>query len=329
MTAHEKKDRYAVVEDALEDLSLALGWVLATIKGARPAESADVPTMTGLLKSSNEAHRQHGVRLASQLREEALPALHELTGNARRDVRDAAVIALGEIANPGSLPFLIGCLYSGRNPKASTFRPAADSAASAIARYPLELRVQACGDIAQPVRPIQLLEILKEAPKDAAYAAVQSVMDRGMLLLEWGETALALLAGIDEERTWPEVVKGMNDGSLNSFRARELAPALSVEHQAEFLTIWIDSLNDAYYFDYAFKGVLASRIDSKAKSELLRQLENKVEHFSGRFDFSKRADLLTKIRKAKPDHTASPKSERSAGCSSIRAEATSRTKCRC
>jgi hypothetical protein len=301
MTAHEKKDRYDAVEDALEDLSLALGWVLATIKGARPAESADIPTMTGMLKSSNEAHRQHGIRIASQLREEALPVLHELTGNARRDVRDAAAIALGEIANPGSLPFLIGCLYSGRNPKGSTFRPAADSAASAIGRYPLELRVRACADIAQPVRPTQLQEILKEAPKDPAYAAVQGVMDRGMLLLEWGETALALLASIDEERTWPDVAKGMNDGSLNSFRARELAPVLSVKHQTEFLTFWINSLKDAWYFDYAFRAVLDSRGDSKAKLELLRQFKNKVERFPGKFNFDKRADLLTNIERAEVD----------------------------
>jgi serine/threonine protein kinase len=67
MTAHDKKDRYEVVEDAVEELSLTFGWVLATIKGARPAESADVPTMTRLLKSSNETHRQHGILLAARV----------------------------------------------------------------------------------------------------------------------------------------------------------------------------------------------------------------------------------------------------------------------
>lgn len=298
MTAHEKKDRYEVVEDAVEDLSLAFGWVLATIKGARPAESADLPTMTGLLKSSNETHRQRGIVLASQLQEEALPVLHELSGNARRDVRNAAVTALGEIANEGSLPFLMGCLYGGANPKASTFRPAADSAAAAIGRYPWERRAQVCAEITQAVRPTQLQQILKGAPKDAAYAAARSVMDRGMLLLEWGETVLALLASIDEERAWPEVAKGMNDGSLNSFRARELATVLSVEHQAEFLKFWIDSLKDAWYFSYAFKAVLDSRVDSKAKLELLQRLKNKVERFTGKFDINKREDLLTNIEKA-------------------------------
>lgn len=297
MTAHEKKDRYEVIEDAIEELSLAFGWVLATIKGARPAESADVPTMTRMLRSSNETHRQHGILLASQLREEALPVLHELSGNTRRDVRNAAVIALGEIADTSSLPFLIGCLYSGGNPtRASTFRPAADSAAAAIGRYPLELRLQACAEIVQPVRPIQLQQILKDAPKDAAYGAVQGVMDRGMLLLDWGETVLVLLASIDEERAWPQVAKGMSDGSLNGFRARELAAVLSVAHQTEFLTLWIDSLKDKWYFDYAFKGIVDSRVASKERLDLLRRLKNKVERFSGKFD--KREDLLTNIEKA-------------------------------
>jgi serine/threonine protein kinase len=298
MTAHEKKDRYEAVEDAVEDLSLVFGWVLATIKGARLAENADVPTMTGLLKSSNETHRQHGILLASQLREEALPVLHELTGNSRRDVRNAAVIALGEITSPSSLPFLIGCLYGGGNPKASTFRPAADGAAGAIGRYPLELRLQACADIAQPVRPVQLQQILKDTPKDVAYSAVQRLMDRGMLLLDWGETVLVLLASIDEERAWPEVAKGISDGSVHSFRGRELAAVLSVDHQAEFLTSWIDSLKDAWYFNYAFKAIIDSRGSSQAKLELLERLKNKVKHFTGKLDFNKREELLTDIKKA-------------------------------
>jgi serine/threonine protein kinase len=298
MTAHDKKDRYRALEDAVEDVSLAFGWVLATIKGARPAENADVPTMTRLLKSSNEAHRQRGILLASQLREEALPLLHELTGNARRDVRNAAVVALGEITSPSSLPFLVGCLYGGGNPKASTFRPAADSAAAAIGRYPLDLRLRAVADIIQPVRPMQFQQILKDAPKDAAYAVVQSAMGRGMVLLDWGETVLALLASIDEERAWPDVAKGISDGTLNSFRARELAPVLSVGHQTEFLTFWIDSLKDAWYFNYALKAILDSKGNAVDKLELLGRLKNKVELFSGRFDADKRRDLLADIKKA-------------------------------
>jgi hypothetical protein len=165
--------------------------------------------------------------------------------------------------------------------------------------------VEACAEIVQPIRPIQLQQILKDAPKDTAYDAVQSVMDRGMLLLDWGETALVVLASIDEERAWPEVAKGINDGSLNSFRARELAPVLSVEHQAEFLTSWIDSLKDAWYFDYAFKAILDSRGNSKAKLELLERLKSKVEGFSGRFDINKREALLADIKKAESRESSS------------------------
>jgi HEAT repeat protein len=154
MTAHEPKDRDQFIEDAIEEISVMFGWVLATMKGARPAESADVPTMDKLLRSSNDAHRQRGILIAGQLKEEALPILHELSGYSRRDIRNAAAAALGEIAHPSSLPFLIGCLYSGGNPKASRFRPAADTAAVAIGRYPPDAIIQSCAVLAQPVRPL-------------------------------------------------------------------------------------------------------------------------------------------------------------------------------
>ena len=149
MTAHAPKDRYQVIEDMIEDISVAFGWVLATIKGARPAENADVPTMTKLLKSSNDAHRQRGILIAGQLKEEALTVLHELSGHSRRDIRNAAVTALGEITHPSSLPFLIGCLYGGGNRRASTFRPAADTAADAIAHYPVDTKIESCAGLAQ------------------------------------------------------------------------------------------------------------------------------------------------------------------------------------
>jgi serine/threonine protein kinase len=171
MTAHEPKDRYQFIEDAIEEISMVFGWILAKMKGARPAESADVATMDKLLRSSNDAHRQRGILIAGQLKEEALPVLHELSGHSRRDIRNAAATALGEITHPSSLPFLMGGLYGGGNRKASTFRPAADTAASAIARYSVDVIIQSCVDLAQPVRPVQLQQMLKVVPKDRAYAA--------------------------------------------------------------------------------------------------------------------------------------------------------------
>ena len=296
MTAHEPKDRYQFVEDVIEEVSVAFGWILATMKGARPSESADVPTMTKLLKSSNDAHRQRGILIAGQLREEALPVLHELSGHSRRDIRNAAVAALGEITHSSSLPFLMGCLYGGGNRTASTFRPAADTAAAAIGHYPVDVKIQSCADLAQPVRPGQIQQILKDVPKDTAYAAVQDVVARSLLLLDWGETALALLASIDEERAWPEIVKGIKDGDTNGFRARELAQVLSSEHQAEFVELWLERTKDAWYFDYIMKAILSAQIASDRKLQMLLKLKEKVQAYRGQF--KNQADLITSIDEA-------------------------------
>lgn len=294
MTAHEPKDRYESLDDAIEDLSLAFGWILATMKGARPAANADVPAMEKLLKSSNEAHRQRGILIASQLRQEALPVLHELSGHTRRDVRNAAATALGEIADPSSLPFLVGCLYGGGN--ASTFRPSADTAAGAIGRYPLELRLRACSDIVQPVRPTQLRQMLRDVSKEVAYEAMRSVMGRGMILLGYGETLLATLAEIDEEKAWPEVAKQMVDGGLNGFAARDLVPVLSAGHQAELLRFWVDGIKDRWYLEYALRSILDSRVVAKTKLELLKLLGEKTSGLQ--LPYAKREDLLKNIRKA-------------------------------
>lgn len=297
MTAYDKKDRYEFLEEAIEELSVAFGWILATMKGARPAESADVPTMTRLLKSSNQVHRQRGILIASQLREEALPTLHELSGHSRRDVRNAAASALGEIGHASSLPFLVGCLYGGGNLKPSTFRPAADTAAAAIGRYPLDAKLQVCAEIAQPVRPAQILQILKAVDKDAAYTAVQAVIARGMLLLDWAETPLSVLASIDEERTWPAVVDFMRSREQNGFRAREIAEVLSTAHKREFLDLWIDRSTDAWYFDYILKAILAAGIGARAEEELLAKLYKAVRAYRG--VFKNQTEVLTAIEEAR------------------------------
>lgn len=307
MTAHEPKDRYQFVEDVIEEASVAFGWILATMKGARPAESADVPTMTKLLKSSNDAHRQRGILIAGQLKEEALPVLHELSGHSRRDIRNAAVAALGEITHAASMPFPIGCLYGGGGRTASTFRPAADTAAAAIGHYPVDTRIQTCAELAQPVRPAQLQQILRDVPKDRAYAAVQGVVNRGLLLLDWGETSLALLAGIDEARAWPEIVKGIKDGDANGFRARQLAQVLSPDHQTEFLDLWMERSKDAWYFDYLLKAILSAQITGDARLQLLLKLKGKVEAYRG--PFKNQADLVAAIDEAL---LSSPESVKSA-----------------
>ncbi len=294
MTAHEPPDRFAVLEDAIEELSIAFGWILATTKGVRPMESANVPAMVKLLKSSNEAHRQRGIILAMQLREEALDALHQLTGHTRRDIRNSAVTALGEIAHPSSLPFVAGCLYGGSG-RASTFRPSADTAAAAIARYPADLRLQVCGQISQPIRPHQVQEMLKDIPKDVAYATVQKLHSAELLLLDWSEIPLTVLAAIDEERAWPDIAKQMSDGKIGGFQARQLVSVLSPPHQREFLDAWIERERDGWFFDYLFKAILGADIAPKERAQLLTRLRFKVEDAAA---FKNQWELLASIRDA-------------------------------
>jgi hypothetical protein len=144
--------------------------------------------------------------------------------------------------------------------------------------------------------------MLKVVPKDKAYAAIQGVAARGLLLLDWGETPLALLASIDESRAWPEIVSGIRSGEANGFRARELAQVLSSEHQAEFLNLWTESTKDAWYFGYLLKAIQNAQIPLDAKLPLLSKLKEKVVAYRGSFKYQ--ADLITAINEALSEERA-------------------------
>jgi hypothetical protein len=59
----------------------------------------------------------------------------------------------------------------GNSKRAAGFRPSSDTASVAISHYPPNLRIKACDEISQPIRPWQAVQILKGLPKDEAYAA--------------------------------------------------------------------------------------------------------------------------------------------------------------
>ena len=160
--------------------------------------------MVQLLKSSNEAHRAKGVELACGLGKEALNSLHDLLGHPRRDIRNAAAVALGEVADPVSVPFLVAALY-GTSRRASTFRPSADTAAEALCLYEVAQRLRACLLIKNPVQPEQVERILSGVGANEAYAAVVDLKKRGVLLFDYSQTELRLLVKIDEDRALPDV----------------------------------------------------------------------------------------------------------------------------
>jgi serine/threonine protein kinase len=294
MTAHEPKDRYEFLEDAIEELSVTFGWVLATMKGARPTTRADVPAMEKLIKSSNEAHRRSGISLAGRLGPEALPVLHELIGQSRRVVRNAVAVALGEIKDLSSVPYLTASLYSTTgSTKASAFKPSADTAAEALSKYPPKIRVEACKSISELIRPGQLAELLKNVPKDLAYDATHELIARKMLLFDWSETPFSLYASLDEERAWPEIKKAALSGDLDDYQIRELLPHLSQANRTDLLRSWVATPPKySFYFEDMLKAVRGWGTDAQTKSQLLAALAQNLSRYQ---PFAKRARLEREI----------------------------------
>jgi serine/threonine protein kinase len=281
MTAFSATDRYERLEDALDDLGIGFGYVLATIQGGRAAANRDLPTMMKLLKSSNELHRKKGVEIARELGKDALEQLHELVGHGRRDVRNAAVLALGEIADPSSLHYIVSALY-GDGKKASTFRPSADTAAFAISCYPPDLRVRACDEISHPVRPSQAVQMLKGLPVDEAYAAYLRLLSRSVLLLDWAESEVIGLAMLDEERAWPSIQKLIERGQ--DWKLDSVIEHLSPKRQVDCIELWLPRLKESWFFEHMFRILQTSQISVEDKREMLRRLLTRIGAFEGRFN---------------------------------------------
>jgi serine/threonine protein kinase len=281
MMAYSADDRYQSLEDALDDLSIQFGWVLATFKGERPLPNRDLPSMVKLLRSSNEAHRRRGIEFAAELGKGALQSLHELLGHGRRDVRNAAALALGEIGDPGSLQYLTAALYGNSN-KASTFRPTTDAASLAIQQYPKESRLKVCSDITQPVKPWQILQILKGLPSEEAFAAVSRLVARKLVLLDWAESEVDTLVEIDEEKAWPIVLQMIERGE--NWKIRSVIGKLTPSRQVECITRWLHVLKDRWFFEQILTTLHDSPAAAELRREALKLLRRSVAQFSGRYD---------------------------------------------
>ncbi len=281
MTAYAVTDRYHRLEDALDDLAIQFGFVLAILQGGRPALSKSLPSMLKLLRSSNEIHRRRGIELARELGLAALESLHEYLGHGRRDVRNAAALALGEIGDESSMKFLVGAMYGTSN-KASSFRPSADSASVALSRYPAELRLKACSEIRQFVRPIQLKHVIDGVPAAEAYDLVLGLVGRGVLLLDWGETELDLLVSIDEDRAWPAVQSLLD--KPDNWKLRSLLRHLSPVRQVECMKVWLPKLQDGWFLKDIFEAARSLKGERNLKVEALRALLVRLDKFPARFD---------------------------------------------
>jgi serine/threonine protein kinase len=292
MTAWEADARYQTLEDALEDLSLSFGWVLASLKGAAGLQHPDLATMTKLLKASNGAHQQRGIDLAVRLGKSALTELHALAGHGKRDVRNACARALGLIGDDSSIPILVAGL-SGNSDKPNRFRPSTDTAAESLAQFPPEKRLTALRLIKSPLRPMQVQTILSGMIGTEAYDAVVDLKKRGLLLVDWAETDFQPLVSIDEERVWPEILL-LLDGR-DDLRIQHILPALSIEKKVILLAGWIQrGATYSWYFQNQLKFLSETEVHPDSKLEMYETLQQKVEEYQGKFD--EKQNLLTRIR---------------------------------
>ena len=291
MTAWDAANRYQTIEDALEDFSVTLGWVLASLRGSAGLQHPDIPTMVKLLKTSNEAQRQRGIDIAVRLGRSALPELHDLLGHTRRDIRNSAGLALGQILDSSSIQFLVAGLY-GNSTRAGTFRPSVDSAASSLAEFAPEQRLQALESIKYPIRPNQIQTVLNGLQSNEAYELAELLRKKGLILTDWGETDLQVLISINQDRAWPEV-KALF-GKRQEFKLQHLYPHLTNDRKIELLFDTMEyGVDYAYHYSWIVDAILVLKCDPNDKDALLSSLKDKITRHSGKFD--ERDRLLQKL----------------------------------
>jgi hypothetical protein len=279
MTSYDPDGRYQSVEAAIIDVSLALGWVTATVRGARQPAPADTKEMVRLLRSSNGANRASGVELAVRLGPEVLSELHDLMGHGRREVRNAVASALGRIRDERSIPFLVAGLH-GNSQKASTFRPTVDVAAESLSRYPPATRAKVLADLDQPIRPAQLRVLLQGFATDAAFEVVHELERRGLLLLDWSETTLQLLVAIDEPNAW-KVIRKQAPG-LSGWTLARLLGDLSSEHQLDLARDWMRShRSDAWDWERMVVAITEIQARDADLKPVVEELFGRLDDFPG------------------------------------------------
>jgi serine/threonine protein kinase len=280
MTSYDPGARYQHLEPAIIDIALAFGWITATVRGARPPQPTDLNEMGRMLRSSNGAKREAGIELAIGFGREALPELHELLGHGRREVRNAAASALGQIGDERSIPFLVAGLH-GNSQKASTFRPTVDTAAESLSRYAVETRARVIRELDEPIRPGQLTTLLRGFESDAAFAVVDDLHGRKLLLLDFAETPLDLMVELDEIKAWPRLRREAT--RLPGWTLSHLIPRLSTEHQLELARDWMRSeRSDPWDWDQMVSLITQINAPSKALKPLITELQGRLDNYPGR-----------------------------------------------
>jgi serine/threonine protein kinase len=287
MTAWNPSDRYQQIEEALEDLSISFGLVLAMLRGAGGLEHPDVEVMSKLLRSNNNEHRQQALDLAARLGKAATPKLHSLIGHSKREVRNWCARALGAIGDPSSLRYLVAGLYN-EFPQARRrdFSPYIDTAAEAIRRYPPDDRLRALEIIDRKIRFSEFDTILGDLKSAAIFDAV--LVLRKKSLVEEEVSVLRKLLTIDEDRAWLEIAAELK---ARLHMTDSLVDLLNPERQAIVLEAWINE-KDVYGFSFEkmVKAVAQSKLDVRSKDVLFNALEQKINSFDQ--EYSRRDEKL-------------------------------------
>lgn len=290
MTEWEAARRYQTMEDVMEDLSIAIGVVLATLRGTAGLRNPDLSTMLKLLRANNDLQKQQGIELAIRLGKAALPDLHDLMGHNRRDVRNAVAKALGQIGDESSIPVLVAGLY-GSSEKASSFRPSCDAAAIALAQYPEPDRLRAMSMVERPIRPSQVVTVLKGTL--GGYDAATRLHERSMLLLDWVETELGVLLQLDEERAWPLAREYL--AQAEDYRKRNLIPHLKGDRRREVIRDWLKKGTEYRWYLTELLGLILNSGFEEAEIEtMLTTLEHNVNGAVLKLD--ERGKLLERVR---------------------------------
>lgn len=293
MTAWQASARYQQIEDVLEDLSIVFGLVLAMLRGDAGLQHPDVSVMSKLLRSNSPEHRQQGLDLAIRLGRTALPTLHSLIGHSKPEVKNWCIRALGAIADPSSLRYLVAELYNeGSQSRRRRSLPFVDTAAEAINRYLPEERLRALRMINQKVEINQVTALLGDFKSSAVFDAILDLRNKNYINND--DFTLKTLISLDEDRAWPEV-ESQIPKSIDD--AIHFLSHVNLERKRILLDAWIKHKPVyGWRFKYMIEAVARSPFDISTRTEWFNILEQNMKSFSA---FSERTEYLKLLEAAR------------------------------
>jgi serine/threonine protein kinase len=209
MTAHAPSDRYPSLDVLVDELTWTL--IPMGVPVAIPAsEESDRKTLIHLLRSRNAERQAQAYEIAQRLGANALPEMHELTGDHRLDIALAAYRLLGQLAHKDSLPYLLAGLYPRRASQKPRF-VTGEAAAEALRCYPPKDRLAVLKLAQDLVLEPHVRRIVEGIACDKSYPAVLRLYQSGLIHEEQGgESALSLLLCLNEDRGWELVERRLS-----------------------------------------------------------------------------------------------------------------------